>query len=334
MAGDDKPAPDRTTIDRLRFSIFPSLAMLAGLQMEVFTHLQDGAKSSQALADALGAKKHKLELLLYALAGAGLLTVSDEGFANTPETNHFFVKGRPSYIGGMHELLTEMWGAAFKSSETLRTGVPQAKFDFSNASEEDVAAWLRGLHGNAMNEGRMLARKYELGKYQHLADIAGGSGGIALGAVQECPGLQATVVDISNVTPHTRRFIAEAGQEERVKVESTDVIAGPPKCEMDFAVVRNFIQIISREDAAKAIKHIGQRLKAGGRLLIRGWVVDDSRITPPSATGVNLFFLNRFDEGEAYTEAEYRQWLGDAGFVDCQRELLDTGMSAVSATKE
>jgi cyclopropane fatty-acyl-phospholipid synthase-like methyltransferase len=266
--------------------------------------------------------------------GAGLLTVGDEGFANTPETNHFFVKGQASYIGGMHELLTEMWGSAFKTSETLRTGAPQAKFDFSNASEEEVAAWLRGLHGNAMNEGRMLARKYEMGKYQHLADIAGGSGGIALGAVQECPGLQATVVDLSNVTPHTRRFIAEAGQEERVNVESTDVIAGPPECEMDFAVVRNFIQVISRDDAAKAIKHIGQRVKAGGRLLIRGWVVDDSRITPPSATGVNLFLLNRFDEGEAYTDAEYRQWLGEAGFVDYQRELLDTGMSAVSATKE
>lgn len=334
MAGNDKPAPDRTTIDRLRFGIFPSLAMLAGLQMEVFTHLQDGPRTSQALADALGAKKHKLELLLYALVGAGLLTVGDEGFANTPETNHFFVKGRASYIGGMHELLTEMWGSAFKTSETLLTGVPQAKIDFSSASEEEVGAWLRGLHGNAMNEGRMLARKYEMGKYQHLADIAGGSGGVALGAVEECPGLQATVVDLSNVTHHTRRFIAEAGQEERVNVESTDVIARPPECEMDFAVVRNFIQIISREDAAKAFKHIGQRVKTGGRLLMVGWVVDDSRITPPSATGVNLFFLNRFDEGEAYTEAEYRQWLGEAGFVDYQKELLGNGMSVVSATKE
>ena len=302
--------------------------------MEVFTHLQEGAKTSQALADALGAKKYKMEVLLYALVAARLLTVDDASFANTPETDHFFVKGRPAYIGGMHELLTEMWGSAFKTSETLRKGAPQAKIDFSSASEEELAGFLRGLHGNAMNQGRMLARKYEMGKYQHLADIAGGSGGVALAAMEECPGLRATVVDLPNVTPHTRRFIAEAEQEERVNVESTDVVAAPPECEMDFAVLRNFVQVISRADATKALKHIGQRVKAGGRLLVVGWVVDDSRITPPSAMGMNLAFLNLYEEGEAYTEGEYRQWLGEAGFVNFQRELMSDGMSVICATKQ
>lgn len=333
MAGNDKPAPVRTTIDRLRFAVFPSLAMLAGLQLEVFTHLQEGAKSSQALSNTLGVKKYKLEILLYALVGAELLTVDEKGFANTPETGHFFVKGQPGYIGGMHESLTETWGSAFKTSETLRKGAPQAKIDFTSASEEELSAFLGGFHGNAMNQGRKLARKYEMGKYQHLADIAGGSGGMALAAVQEFPKLQATVVDLPNVTPHTRRFIAEAGQEKRVKVESTDVVVAPPECEMDFAVLRNFIQVISRAEAAKVLKNIGQRMKAGGRLLIVGFVVDDSRITPLPAMGINLAFLNLYEEGEAYTEAEYRRWLDEAGFVDYQRELLGDGLSVVSATK-
>lgn len=334
MAVNDQSAPDRTTIDRLRFSIFPSLAMLAGLQMEVFTHLQEGAKSSSALADTLGVKKYKLEVLLYALVGSELLTVDDKGFANTPETGHFFVKGRPDYIGGMHELLTELWGSAFKTSETLRKGAPQAKIDFSKVSEEELGGFLRGLHGNAMAQGRMLARKYGMDNYQHLADIAGGSGGMALGAVRECPGLRATVVDLPNVIPHTRRFIAEAGLEERVNVESSDVVAAPPECEMDLAVLRNFIQVISREDAAKALKNIGQRVKAGGRLLVVGFMVDDSRITPLSAMGINLAFLNLYEEGEAYTEAEYRQWLGEAGFVDFQRDVLGVGMSVVCAKRQ
>ena len=114
---------------------------------------------------------------------------------------------------------------------------------------------------------------------------------------------------------------------ETAAVSSTHVM-------MRFAVLRNFIQVISREDAAKALKHIGQRVKTGGRLLVVGWVVDDSRITPPSATGINLAFLNLFEEGEAYTETEYRQWLGEAGFVDYRREMLGDGMSVVSATKE
>ena len=69
-------------------------------------------------------------------------------------------------------------------------------------------------------------------------------------------------------------------------------------------------------------------------LLVVGWMVDDSRITPPSAVGMNLAFLNLYEEGEAYTEGEYRQWLGEAGFVNLQRELMGDGMSVICATKQ
>lgn len=36
--------------------------------------------------------------------------------------------------------------------------------------------------------------------------------------------------------------------------------------------------------------------------------------------GFNLTFLNTFDAGESYTEKEYREWLGEAGFIDISRD--------------
>jgi hypothetical protein len=47
----------------------------------------------------------------------------------------------------------------------------------------------------------------------------------------------------------------------------------------------------------------------------------------------NLFFLNAFDEGQAYTEQEHRDWLADAGFEHCERHILPNNMSMVRARK-
>jgi len=90
------PAPRPETIEKLIGAVYPSFAMLAGMQLEVFTPLKDGPLSAAHLAQALGVPPAKLSRLLYALVVAGLLTVDGDRFANTPEANEFLVRGRPA----------------------------------------------------------------------------------------------------------------------------------------------------------------------------------------------------------------------------------------------
>jgi hypothetical protein len=47
-------------------------------------------------------------------------------------------------------------------------------------------------------------------------------------------------------------------------------------------------------------------------------VLEDSRLSPPPAVGLNLAFLSIYDEGQAYTEKEHRTWLAEAGFSDVE----------------
>ena len=70
------------------------------MQLDLFTPLKDGTKTSKQLADALGVKLWKLEPLSYALVAADLLTVTDDRFANTLEIDRFLFRGRPDYLGG------------------------------------------------------------------------------------------------------------------------------------------------------------------------------------------------------------------------------------------
>lgn len=90
------------TIVRHAYGVYPSMAMLAGMQLDVFTPLKDGPMSGARLAEALDVSQEKLRPLLYALVNAELLRIEDDQFANTPEGDLYLVRGRSTYLGGVH----------------------------------------------------------------------------------------------------------------------------------------------------------------------------------------------------------------------------------------
>ena len=72
------PQPD--TIDKLRFAADAAFAMLAGMQLDVFTPLRAGSKSAEEIASAIGVGPARLRLLLYSLVAAKLLTEQNGRF--------------------------------------------------------------------------------------------------------------------------------------------------------------------------------------------------------------------------------------------------------------
>jgi len=55
------------TINKLRYGAVSSLAMVAGVQLDLFTPLKDGPMTLQEMAGALDVRSVKLRPLLYAL---------------------------------------------------------------------------------------------------------------------------------------------------------------------------------------------------------------------------------------------------------------------------
>jgi hypothetical protein len=70
------------TIQKLGNAPYAAFAMIAGMQLELFTPLSEGPMRAEQLAAALGVGAAKLTPLLYALAAADLLTVEAGRFAN------------------------------------------------------------------------------------------------------------------------------------------------------------------------------------------------------------------------------------------------------------
>ena len=321
------------TINGLANGVYSALAMLAAMQLDVFTPLGQGPKTAEDIAAALGLDTTKLSPLLYALVTTGLLAMDGERFANSAESDHFLVSGKRSYIGGLHEAYSDLWSAALRTAESIRTGVPQAMHDFSAMAEEELRAFLRGLDPGAVAAAKSLARHFDFAGYATLIDLAAGSGGLAMELCRRFPGLVATAVDLPNVAAITKGFVAEAGLEDRIVVQACDVVAAAPAGVFDVAVLRSFLQVIPPDAARLAVIHTGEALRPGGDIYIVGRVLDDTRLGPPETVAFNVVFLSVYDGGQAHTEGRHRQWLKEAGFIDITRKQLAGGYSVIQARK-
>jgi hypothetical protein len=326
-----KPA----TISCHAFAVYTPLAMLAGMQLDVFTSLKDGPMTAPALAEALGVRSDKLQPLLYALVNAELLTVKEDRFANTPEADVYLVRERPAYLGSAHELYADLWSAALGAARSIRAGTPKAKHDFTAMAHEELCAFFRGLHPGALATGRQLAESHGFERFRSLLDVGGGSGGLAIAACQSRPDLRATVVELPRVAPIARSFVKEAGLADRVQVLAANVVEHPPEGQFDAAVLRSVIQVLGPDQACRLLRNVGEAIEPGGALFVVGQVLEDSRLSPWQAVGLNLAFLSIYDEGQAYTEGEYRTWLAEAGFssVEVQWGAAPGGASLITARK-
>ncbi|WP_222183959.1 methyltransferase [Geminicoccus harenae] len=321
------------TIRRLQAGVAPAMALLAGMQLRVFTRLDAGPATARELAAALEVDPGRLARLLRALVATGLLDEADGRFRNTAEAAAFLVEGRPGHLGGQ-ELLAQLWHADLHTARSIRSGQPAAMHDFAEASDEAMLAMLRGMHPLAVAAGRDLAGRIDLSGVRSLIDVGGGSGGLAAALCAMEPGRHATLLELPRNARLASGLLQGTPGGERVTILAGDILAGPPPGSYDLAVLRALVQVLGPEEAGLAIRHAAAAVRPGGTVvIIGGGILDDDRRGPPSALLLDLTLMNLYPAGAAYTEAEHAAWLAGAGCRDVRRVMLPTGSSIILASK-
>ena len=317
------------------YAVYQPFAMLAGMQLDLFTPLGSGAMNAEKLAESLNIQATKLSPLLYALVTANLLTVEDGVFFNTEEANKFLVRGRPDYVGGLAGFYNGLWRATLNTAESIRNGKPQAKFDWKSLPKDRLYNYFSSQYQGSLRAGRQLANKIDFTKFKRLIDAGGGTGGCSIGICEKFQNLEGVVVDLPEVVSISERFITEADMSDRISIMATDLTDSPPDGSYDVAVLRALIQVLSPEQAKKVLKHVARVMEPGGSIYIVGSVLDDTRLFPPASVAFSLVFLNVYDDGQSYTEKEYHDLLIQAGFADIsfEHEAMIDGLGIVIARK-
>ena len=333
MGNSSKISPD--TIMRNAYAVYPSFAMLAGMQLDVFSPLNGHPMNAESLAKLLDVKATKLSPLLYALVTAGLLTVEDGIFSNTQEADTFLVRDRPEYMGGLNRFYNSLWHASLNTAESIRTDKPQAKFDWSTLPKGELIKYFRGQYPGSLKAGRQIASRIDFAKFRRLLDAGGGTGGLSIGICEAYPNIVGTVIDLPSVAVISDHFISKAGMSDRITTKSLDLIDTAPDGTYDVAVLRATIQVMPPKHAIRVLKNISKVMEPGGYIYIIGCILDNTHLSPPASIAFSLVFLNVYDEGGAYTEKQHYDWLIEAGFTDVsiEHKVMSDGLGIVAARK-
>ena len=208
------------------FAFWSSKTLLSAVEMELFTELARHPGDLATLQGRLGLHPRGARDFLDALVALGFLLRSEDGiYRNTPDTEAFLDKAKPSYIGGIMEManhrLYPFWGSL---TAGLRTG--EAQNESKNGQDPFVALYsdparlrefLRAMSGVSRGANLAIAQQFPWADYRTCADIGTAQGDLVTQITLAQPHLQGIGYDLPEVGPVFEDYIAANGLSGRVR---------------------------------------------------------------------------------------------------------------------
>ena len=151
-------------------AFWASKTLLSAVEMEVFTELARGPETLEALAGRLGLHRRSSRDFLDALVALGFLQRDGSTYSNTPSTDLFLDKHKPSYMGGILEMANRRLFHHWDHLTTaLRTGQPQNEasrgepdiFSALYSDPDRLKVFLRGMTGVSRGANMAIAAKFK-----------------------------------------------------------------------------------------------------------------------------------------------------------------------------
>jgi len=325
---------DVREISKIAYGFMGTQALVAGLDADVFGQLRDGALTAADLAEKTGVRADRLAMLLTPLVALGLLTKEGDRYANAPASAKYLDPEAPEYFGEYIRLQVgkQIYPHALNIGKAL-AGTPVGLYQEVAEDPEEAAAFSHSQHVGSMGPAYLTARKVELDAPQRLLDVAGGSGAFTITLCRKYPELHATIVDYPAVTDVARKYMAEAGLEERVEYIEGDALESAWPIEQDVVLMSYLLSAVGKEDIGALMRKAHAALRPGGKLVLHDFMVNADGTGPLSAA---LWMLVMVTSPEPVRlTAEYLETeVEAAGFSEIHSDdLVPTITKVVIATK-
>ena len=290
----------------------------------VFNALEKGADDAAGVAKKTGISARGAQAVLDGLTGLGLLLLSGGRYANSPESAQFLVKGKPSYLGGMAEVMTASLVDWSTLPEAVKIGAPTGSATAAVPDNEFWKILVPAIATMSFPVAQMAAEKLGLSKAGPVRwlDVGGGSGvwsAVFLGANKEAKGVQ---LDWPGVNKIAKDFVGGFGVGDRFSTIDGDFHTTDFGTGYDYAIYAHIAHQEAPADNVAIFKKFRKALKPGGTLLVNDFVLADDRTGHPFAMMFSSQMLLVSKGGAAWRQADYRKWLTEAGFSSI--ELMPT----------
>ena len=314
--------PSPAGILQMGFAFWGSKALLSAVEIGLFTELARGPGTLDQLKTRLNLHSRSARDFLDALVSLGFLLRKNAVYSNTPDTDLFLDREKPSYIGGILEMsnarLYPFWGSL---TEALHTGVPQNEVksgipDFFGelyADPQRLKQFLQAMTGVSRGANLAIAQNFPWEKYQTFVDAGTAQGDLAGQIALANPHLRGIGFDLPKVGPIFEEYAAKLGVSQRLSFVGGDFFQQPlPKA--DVILMGHILHDWDLDKKKYLIRAAWDALPEGGAFIVYDTVIDDDRRTNSFGLLMSLNMLIETPGGFDYTGADCCAWLREAGF--------------------
>ena len=324
----EQATPER--IMQLGLGYWGSKTLLSAVEIGLFTELAKGSLDFETLAERLMLHPRSARDFLDALVSLGMLERDGDRYSNTPETDLFLDRAKPSYIGGMLEManarLYQFWGSL---TEALRTGHPQNE---AKGGEEDFFAavyanpgrledFLKAMTGISLGAAVAIANKFPWDRYETIVDIGAAQGGLPVQVALAHDHLSGGGFDLPPVGPIFEEYVNSHGLGDRLRFYPGDFFEDQLPT-ADVLVMGHILHDWDLQGKRLLLEKAYEALPEGGALIVYEALIDDERHENTFGLLMSLNMLIETPAGFDYTGADCSSWMRDAGFRETYVEHL------------
>jgi hypothetical protein len=304
--------------------------LLSAVELGVFTELARGPLDLEALRERLRLHPRSARDFFDALVALGLLERRDGLYANTPETDYFLDRAKPTYIGGYLEMINaRLYGFWGTLTEALRSGEPQNEIKtggelFSVLYQDSIRLqqFLQAMTGYSMGTAQAIARKFPWKHYRTFIDVGCAQGCVPVQVALAHPHVSGGGFDLPAVGPIFDEYVASFQLGSRLQFYPGDFFQDPlPQAEVLALgrVLHDWNLVEKKGLLAKAYT----ALPPGGALIIYESLIDDARRHHAPGLLMSLNMLIETTGGFDFTGADCCGWMREVGFHETYVEHLD-----------
>ncbi len=324
----EHPTPEK--IMQIGLGFWASKTLLSAVEMGLFTELAKRPEGFEELTGRLGLHPRSARDFLDALVALGFLERRDGKYSNTPETDLFLDKKKPSYIGGMLEMANQrLYGHWAHLTEGLRTGLPQNEvrgggaplFETLYADPARLKGFLKAMTGISHGSAMAIAAKFNWKDYKTYCDVGTAQGDTAAQIALANQNLSGMGFDLAEVGPIFEEYVGELGLNGRLKfVAGSFFESSLPK--VDVIVMGHILHDWDLPTKKMLIKKAYEALPKGGAYIVYEAIIDDDRSKNAFGLMASLNMLIETYGGFDYTGADCQGWMKEAGFSQTRVEHL------------
>lgn len=324
----EEPRPDH--ILQIGMGFWASKTLLSAIEMGLFTELSNHSEDLDTLQGRLGLHPRAARDFLDALVALKFLERQDGVYANTPATDFFLDRRKPSYIGGILEManhrLYPFWG---NLTTALRTGSPQNEtkdggpdpFVALYADPARLKQFLRAMTGVSHGGNMAIARTFPWQQYRTVVDVGTAQGDLMTQVSLANPHIQGVGFDLPAVGPMFEEYVAANGLSDRVKF-SPGSFFDQPLPRADVVMMGHVLHDWDLATKRMLIAKAWEALPPGGAYIVYESIIDDDRSTNVFGLLMSLNMLIESPGGFDFTGADCAGWMKDAGFRETRVQHL------------